>query len=461
MTSGKTMYFKLDPLTGNIYSGVQFDYEWGQGQVHTIGWRPCLFPHLATESAVKPGRLSSCGRCGVPISTSFIKPAWLSASSGMDKILPQTKSMQHSPIQQPSGLGDDVARSICRCFDMLKRRCLQKDVPVDHIDSQRFLEGSLPVISRVQGLPAFWELLELASKNCDSLIVGYQEKAKSICTRGVNKPKGVDRSTAEKLSKSHFLPPWLKSQSVAEAIRKSKPMHHETLLTFPNACIELIRTRIQNGYYRSESAVRSDLVEAYVSSVLYVLSGPATRQSDPLSIRKLAKFLSSPKGNSSTNSLIANIRNSLTKKKLSNKTTSKKVVKKPGERTKASNDMLVPLHKKKTSATGGQVSKKKSIKLSAGTVKQAAEVPKKVNLEKRSTKQGAKKAAAGKNSKKKATVEKTNKKPPERMKSSSDADSPFAKEKGLVDRIDGVRRLYAMVRNTDLLFGVCSTRLSI
>ena len=247
------------------------------------------------------------------------------------------------------------------------------------------------------------------------------------------------------------------------------------LLPFPNACIEIIRVRIQNGYYRSESAIRSDLLEAYVSSVLFILSEPATRKTDPLSVRKLARYLSSPKGNTGTNSLISNIRSSISTKKTAKKAQSKKVAKKKKKRPEEgkqsqpllSGDISIPRSTNATtSSIRSPVSDKKVSKEAAIAAKKAAEITsrakektKKVCGDKNETKKAVmgkkpiknipenKKSVALGKLKKPVKIEegKGIKKNIEARKRTLDSDSLFAKEKGLIDRIDAIRRLYAMV----------------
>ena len=456
--------------------GIQFDYEWDKGETHTVVWRPCLFSQLQEESKLKSEMPPYCGSCGVPIASSFLRPAWIRGNLGMDKILHQSHTTLHDPAQ-PNGLLDDVAGSICRCLDVLKRRCLLRDTPVDHVDSQRYLDGSLPVITRVQGLPSYVETLQNAAQNCDSTILIPKVKPKSINTRGIRKPKGEDRSALEKLAKCHFLPPWFSPQLVINpSLRKSKALYrHETLLPFPNACIEIIRVRVQNGYYRSESAIRSDLLEAYVSSVLFILSEPATRKNDPLSVRKLARYLSSPKGNTNTNSLISNIRGSISTKKIAKNAQSKKVAKqkKRPEEGKQSQPLLSgdkPIPRSTnatTSSIRSPVSNKKISKEAANAAKKAAEITMRAKQEKskkvRGDKNDTKKAVMGKKpiknipqDKKTVTSGKQKKavkneeekgitKNIQARKRTPDPDSLFAKEKGLIDRIDAIRRLYAMV----------------
>jgi hypothetical protein len=102
----------------------------------------------------------------------------------------------------------------------------------------------------------------------------------------------------EKLARVHFLPPWSSKATSGKESKGQKVIpDYETNMPFPTLCLELIHLRMKNGYYRQSAAVVNDIYEAYVTSVLYLLSGPATRKKNRISIRKIAKRLHSAKGN--------------------------------------------------------------------------------------------------------------------------------------------------------------------
>jgi hypothetical protein len=109
----------------------------------------------------------------------------------------------------------------------------------------------------------------------------------------------------EKLARVHFLPPWSSKATSGKESKGQKVIpDYETIMPFPTLCLELIHLRMKNGYYRQSAAVVNDIYEAYVTSVLYLLSGPATRKKNRISIRKIAKRLYSAKGNTRVTKLL-------------------------------------------------------------------------------------------------------------------------------------------------------------
>jgi hypothetical protein len=286
---GEDSFQSLSPL---LLMGLRFHYDWAKGEVHVVNWRPCVFPNEDDDSK-KPSvtETSACSSCGVSRATSFLRPAWIPIG-GCDKIL----GTQSQPIESPVGVTGKAALSIVRCFDLLKRRSLD-EIPADFVDPrycnmEKAKEGLAPATARVgvKSLPSFEELLGAESRGTAGV--------KTVTTRGIKKPD--DAPSVERLAEVHFLPPWC--DPAAQTRASQKLASHEALMPSPCLCLELIQLRLKHGYYRQTAALQNDLIEAYATSVLFVLSEPASRKRSPLSIRKITRYLSSAKGNSGISS---------------------------------------------------------------------------------------------------------------------------------------------------------------
>jgi hypothetical protein len=225
---------------------------------------------------------------------SFLRPAWIDKTSTTelenDITLPILTPDLGPPLRtKPCDRDETVLSSIGRCFDTLKRRCLA-DISPDFVDPKFCLEnaqrGCLPAIVRMgsRPLPSFEDFLLPAS----------EASKKTMHTRGIR--KNDDDEAIEQLSKISFLPSWsILSLQDSDGVQAQEMPHHETMMPFPTLCLELIRLRLNNGYYRQPAGIVNDLTEAYVTSVLYVLSGPASRKKSRLSTRKISKHLQSAK----------------------------------------------------------------------------------------------------------------------------------------------------------------------
>lgn len=213
---------------------------------------------------------------------SFLRPVGVTAEEGV-KILPGDVSVIANA---------NIPMGASICLDFLKRRCLN-GVPADKIDRDQALEKAQRGSAVHSGtrLPTFGDFL--APPRCP---VSSNETR----TRGIK--KGIDEGTIvamNKLADTGYLPLWTRDviDSQQEKIEHSVPLRHETLLPFPNLCLELVRLRIVHGYYRTPMAILNDMSESYISTVFFLLYGPSTRSKDRISIRRLAKYLASPKGN--------------------------------------------------------------------------------------------------------------------------------------------------------------------
>jgi hypothetical protein len=290
--------------------GLRFPYAWSKGQVHFVCWRPS---HFSEEEEISKTSRSQ--------DSSFLRPAWIASLEGSNdeclSILPGFDAQIVEQNKTPTGIADSYSTSILKCMDVLKRRCLT-GVDSDHVDPKLCLGydekgDSLASETQARGyasLPVFDEFLH---KTCDP-------RKKAVNTRELKKQTKNDKAM-QILSDVHFLPPWsMDASSAAPENKKAKEgkiPYYETIMAFPCLCLELICLRLKNGYYRQPAAVVNDLTEAYVSTVLYILS-PAARKKNRLSTRKLSKYLHSSKGNAQPTAIIkAKDARSKTKKNLS------------------------------------------------------------------------------------------------------------------------------------------------
>jgi hypothetical protein len=264
--------------------GLRFPYSWAKGKVHYVCWRPCNF-----ESEVET---YTCGSCALG-NSSFLRPAWLDQDGypGL-AILEGFDATAIDGKTKPLGIADSYSTGIAKCIDVLKRRCLN-DVDPDHVDPKLCIENaergelSTTKTSGSRSLPVFKDFLIHASNESP-------EKKKQ--TRDVPKAKAVkDKKSLELLSSINFLPPW--SMHSIDVRKNDATAQHQTEMPLPCLCLELVSLRLKNGYYRQPAAIVNDLIEAYVTTVFYALSKPASRKKNRLSTRKIVKYLNSSKGN--------------------------------------------------------------------------------------------------------------------------------------------------------------------
>jgi hypothetical protein len=303
--------------------GIRFNYSWASKKIHTVYWRPCAFCNNSTDtdtSALSTSSLQQirnsktftnddesrktvscekCAACHLKIDQSFVRPAWLPVD---DLVLPgededhQTSQylMPDGPLSSdylfvhPKGLSDEAISSIDRCLNTLKRRCLA-DIPPDYVDpkfsKESVKKGWAPAAKSGKKLPTFERLLEKGNSN-----------GNEGATRGIEK---VDMDAVALLADSHYLPPWTSSLSEGSSKKTNRDgiaqslSLHQTLSPNPNLCLELIQQRLRNGFYRNRSGLAHDIEEAYIASVLLVLSKPAAaKKGKTVSMRRIAKALS-------------------------------------------------------------------------------------------------------------------------------------------------------------------------
>ena len=312
--------------------GIKFNYSWASNKIHKVTWRPCAFakePTNAGEIASPPSAqgkrrrtlgsnedqadadaadqsakmvaCSECDACHLKADQSFLRPAWIPLSDHVttgdegDCSLPYLNPDGSEPtdllFSHPSGLPDQLISSVDRCLNLLKRRCLE-GIPANHLDpkfsTENVKKGWVPSAAKIgKSLPTF-----------DRLLAKGNSSGHEASTRGVEK---VDKRALTLLAEANYLPPqWALSLSEGknkktnrDGIAQSLALH-ETLSPCPNFCLELIQTRLRNGYYRSIGSLAHDIEEAYVSSILLLLAKPASaKQGQAVSIRRIAKALSS------------------------------------------------------------------------------------------------------------------------------------------------------------------------
>jgi len=263
-------------LTVKILGTSQFEKNF------SIYWRPCMFSRdIANDEDPK---VLSCKTCGIPISASFLRPSW---SDHFGNAL----SMDDGEAGAPHGFDHDEMEAIAKNLEFLKRRCLHGTTP-DSLDGQLTTEevknGYIPSHFKVghSTLPHFGELLRP---------VDAEVPSKSFGTRGAKLPE-VDVASLKSLASIGFLPPWLPS-FLESTNSKSKfaTTLHESMSPWPNLCLELVLLRIQNGYYRHSQAVHNDLAEAFINTQLLTWLPATKRKQGSISMKKLAKALSTSK----------------------------------------------------------------------------------------------------------------------------------------------------------------------
>ena len=280
---GKDVEETFDQNSPLLAIAIRFDNDRIKGGLFVVYWRPCIFCEDADASQ------SVCETCGVSTETSFLRPPW--AHINTEDVISSPQTVSYASL----GLPDIFRTSIGRCFDMLKRRCLS-EIPADYVDPNFCREngksGSTLALAKMgsRSLPSFRVSLEPKS-NASST-------SKTIATRGIRKTE-TEEPGNDLLSSVHYLPPWFPGPPHTAGTTKSTELPlYEAMMPTPNISLELILLRVRSGYYRQIAALHNDIIESYVASVLFVLFKPALRKKEPLSMRKIARFMASPKGNS-------------------------------------------------------------------------------------------------------------------------------------------------------------------
>mmetsp|Transcript_31486 Transcript_31486/g.47590 ORF Transcript_31486/g.47590 Transcript_31486/m.47590 type:complete len:1542 (-) Transcript_31486:136-4761(-) len=287
----------FDVLSPLLSIGISFDVQ--KQNIQTIHWRPCQL------SSSRGGFSASCGKCSkCNIPFSFLLPAWLWKDMNYGDISDQgilnplgASGENIAQFKKPSGLSTGDIGSIGRCFNSLKRRCLNL-IPPDFVDENFTLDnvkkGWRPLNKIGQkGLPTFE----------DEIRIGKSGESERVSNRKlVNQRKWSNKEDKQEaipiLAAIHYIPPFTPQQSNFNTKGKEngQPKKHllyeETMTPSPNLCLELVLHRLKSGYYRQKSAIVDDLQEAYVTSTLLVLSKQASQKFVEFSVRKISKFLS-------------------------------------------------------------------------------------------------------------------------------------------------------------------------
>ena len=290
---------------------LRLPYTWSRNEVYVVCWRP----YNIHESDIDNCENKDIS-CGLFEEKSFLIPAWERPERILDTdiLLPDRTAANHR--SDPEEIESLRSTSIGRCFNLLKRRCIDGITPdfidskfclgssasvqhTDDVQKQQRLAAMTPRGGTTRPLPSFEELLvPMGNSSKNSTTKTAVASLSVMSTRGIRKNEDADLIAP--LSTMHFLPPWsatLAPQGKGEKVQVHAPPHHETMMAFPTLCLELIRLRVQKGYYRQLAGIVNDLTEAYVTSVLYVLSGPASRRKNRLSVRKIAKHLQAKANN--------------------------------------------------------------------------------------------------------------------------------------------------------------------
>lgn len=280
--------------------GIQFHYNW-LPDIHIVYWRPCevnakgdesnntncvrvgenakaVEQHSVQTNNIYPNALDQehkpffqeriCNSCSLPLNFSFIRPAWKVKN---EKLLPPFP-MSLSRVDQPSGLPDQVIIAVDNCFKILKQRCIE-NVSIDHFESKIAFDSLFDT--------QFDELLPHLQH-----IFSDSEDEAELPSDDITGEMSLDA-----LSHVHFLPRWCQDRKerdvsgIASRTRISlatkvsvrtknddnvNPLH-ETILPFPNLCLDLIHKRVRNGFYRNRLAIAHDIREAFHSAILYLL----------------------------------------------------------------------------------------------------------------------------------------------------------------------------------------------
>lgn len=234
----------------------------GEQKMHVIYWRPCIFP---TDHGFDFN--GCCKSCGLTVD-SFLRPTNQAAGYAHEVLSPEQST------------------SIERCLSLLKKRVLLGRAPF-HIDP----ELTKTSIKHGFELPSAHQ--ELLSLHSYENFVGTGAGTPGNSTR-----KGGVRfqPPPAELTISGYLAHWMAEKQIAG--EKVPPRFHETISPWPKLCLELIRLRLRNGYYRSRAAVENDIIEGFSSVCFMLVAEAANEKKSPLSMKKLAKLLASNKSKS-------------------------------------------------------------------------------------------------------------------------------------------------------------------
>jgi len=293
LNENESFFLEQQRVLPDIEQHLSTDKLWARAKIESI---EAIFPQGDEKDAeANPHLVLAIGlefcsnwdqdQCVVywfPHDNGFLRPAWLSGVPD-DNIEGSSGN-----VSLPKGLDSAAAKSVLRCFDVLKRRCLREDMP-DSADSKFTMAhaeaGTMTSTGNAgtKSLPTYEDLL----KPVDNEV----SQDRSINTRGLKKPSD-DEMPLKRLSEKHYLPIWAVLTLDDEGKGRSHLSTYNSQLPLPNLCLELVRLRLKNDYYRQAEALVNDLKEAFLSSVLFALSGPASRKKKRISARKITLIMS-------------------------------------------------------------------------------------------------------------------------------------------------------------------------
>ena len=293
--------------------GITFEYSWADAQqINIVYWRPCTIQSLPGKPATSTLHTTNlCDSCGLDDRFAFLHPAWLHNETEEEKkfvfeespiLLPTSKEGISQPFfTRPHGLGKGEIASIDRCFNILKRRCLNNISP-DYVDPKccmaNIKAGWCPTAKGGRTLPTFEHLLE---------IDGFDDTDRATSKRKIAIDRKWNSQEEEAdavpiLANVHYLPPLCISSCKAlcskikgtleQPAKEIGRKYEEMMCPVPKLCLELVQHRLRNGFYRSRNGILNDIQEAYVNSSLLVLSKEASRKFGPsLSVRRIIRAL--------------------------------------------------------------------------------------------------------------------------------------------------------------------------
>jgi PHD-finger len=285
--------------------GIQFNYDWYTGQkLHTVHWRPCFTADMTSKPFIEDW---SCQSCGAATNYNFLFPAWLHQSSRLITFTPRSILLTGLAaadskcfLEKPKGISCERIDSILSCFDVLKRRCIAA-IPPDLIPENLSIESTkkswnLQSKTRSVSIPLLEHIFS-------EYILEGMDRVSDRAAVQIKKSENIEEqlNAVSLLTEIHYLPPFSKasiaSKLIPSLMTSKKPSgftipFEESMCPSPRLCLEFIRQRLKNGYYRQTTAMIDDIQEAYVSTVLLVLFKLNHQKfGSTFSIKKFAKSL--------------------------------------------------------------------------------------------------------------------------------------------------------------------------
>jgi hypothetical protein len=242
--------------------GVKFQ---NCSDIFMLYWRPCFLFVDSCQSR------SSCPGCS--LMTSFIKLRADTDTGCVDHI----------------GISQDVTQSILRYLWLLKRQCLN-GMEFDKTDL-REVEATLkagyksptPKIGK-SSLPSYANILGSMPQ---SVTIGVSPYG----TRRINLKAKEDDEAVAALVYAGFTPRWI-IPARGGTIDNDLLRTLEMILPLTKLSLEYVSIKLQGGFYRHIAALETDLIEAYVATVISHTFQVVTRKKSPITLRRLAYLVS-------------------------------------------------------------------------------------------------------------------------------------------------------------------------